>query len=205
MSYSDLKAHVRAMTHTDEVSLPDSLFDAWNQPVASELTAKLLTNDRHDFFNVTTAGNVNPFYVGIDNGTVFEVYAENGDLRYPLRNASRQTVIEYLRRSGDPIYYNQEGDRIRIAPFANGVTLRGRYRQPFAKMPATGVLYTAYNVYPQLYHSGFMKYAFQYLQDYESAALQAQLFESEIQRINDNEARIAAGASRETRGAWQWV
>lgn len=205
MTFAAIKEHVREMTHTDSASLPDSVFDAWNKDVASELTVKLESNDRHDFFNVTTASNVNPFYVGTDNGTVYEVYAENGDLRYPLRNASRQTVIEYLRRSGDPIFYHQEGDKITIAPFSNGLVIRGRWQQPFLQFTGTSVQYTAYNVYPQMYHYAFMKRAFMYLQDYESAGIYSQMLDTEINQINMREKRIAAGASRETRGAWQWA
>ena len=204
MSYATVKAHVRDVTH--DPNIPSSRFDIWNAEVASELTVRLLSNDRNDGFVVTTAGGVNPFFVGLANGEVFEVTATNSaGKRYSLQNASRKTVIDWITESGDPKFYNQEGDTIRIAPFSNGVEIRGRFRARVTPFTDNSDSTAEFNTYPQVYYYAFLKRAFEWMQDYESAALYRQLFEEEVQRIERREKRISAGTNRASRGAWSWV
>ena len=203
--YTTVKAHVRDVAHRPDITAAQ--FNRWDTIVTSRINDRLKENELILVSTTTMATNpddVNSPSV-IPAGDVLEVrITTSGGKQRKLRNASRETVINWLNESGDPVYYNMEGDKIRIAPYTANTNLTITYRFKAFTLQS-GSSNAVLTEKPQLYYNGFLWLAFEWAKDFEAAKYYQEQFIAEIDALNSHELGIYAGESPEMNGATTWV
>lgn len=206
-SYTDVKQYVRNVTHrpqtTGDGALTSAQFNLWDDVVTQRINNELRTSEQIITSSYTTAASENPFDFSpgsTTNGEVLEVAGTSNGKRYKLQNASRETMNLYIDQTGPALFYNMEGEKMRIAPYADGVTLTIVYRTDYLNLQtsSTNNLLTAW---PQVYYNAFLALAYEYLRDFEASQYYWDVWRRDVQTINARQDYIMAGEAPQMSGA----
>lgn len=206
MAYSDLKTHVRDVTHRSD--LTNDLMDTWSAAVTARVNDELETGTM--FGELEQTPTVNGFAVGELVGSrlllgmrVIEVTYEGDNGPVSLQATDWKTFRNWSREDGDPRFYTQLGQQVWISPFVSQ-TYKLLCRLDVAPLNDDAGTNVALNLHPNIYYYGMLQQAYEYLRDFEAADRYKLLYDQEFQRANDVNKRRYSEQSPQMAGAWAW-
>jgi len=208
-TYSQIKTHVRNVTHKPSSVLTGDLMDTWVDALTARINDELDASVMH--VNLTITPTANPFSVAeFTGGTlkvayeILEVTYESDNGRRRLEKTSREAVTDWLRSTGDPQVYAIEGYSLYVAPFSS-IEYRVLARVDAKALTSGTDANVVSNTHPNIYYYGMLMQAYEYLRDFEAADRYRVLFEQEMQRVNNEAAHRMAGANAQMSGATAWL
>ena len=95
-TYSEIRLHVRDVTHKSTTALPDSLFETWEPIVRTRLLTDLHPREQVTTSTVTPAAN--PFTIATDALEVLQLSYDDGNYERIIIRTSREQATQWQGR-----------------------------------------------------------------------------------------------------------
>ena len=208
MAYSDLKAHIRDVTHRSD--LTDARMDTWSQAVTARVNDELETATMYSDIEQTVSRNGFNVAEFLSSGRlmvgyrIIEVAYQGDNGWYSLQGTDWKTVRNWSREDGDPKFYTQLGSLVWLAPYKAG-DYKFKCRIDVKGLINNSDSNVVLSAHPNIYYYGMLQQVYEYMQDYASADRYKVLYDQEFDRANAVNARRVTPQSPQMSGAWAWV